>query len=72
MINLANKHLGKICDFYKTWRLKLNPTKTEAVWFNAKDKNKGNKINIENKIIEWSKTCRYLGIWLDEKMNWKA
>ncbi|CAF4561670.1 unnamed protein product [Rotaria sp. Silwood1] len=59
----------------KSWKLKLQPTKTELVHFTVHPRRTfKNPINvkIEDTIIKPSDSTRYLGIIIDKRLNWSS
>src|SRR6266511_3245960 len=53
--------------------IKFNPEKTELIHFHSK-RNIGENVNIcfsENYLVEAKPTIKWLGIWLDSKLNFK-
>ncbi len=53
--------------------IQFNPKKTELIHFHSK-KNIGENANIcfsENDLVEAKPTVKWLGIWLDSKLNFK-
>ena len=60
-------------DWFKANLLTLNPNKTVAMSFlHKKPKGKLVSINLENITIRFVKETKFLGIWLDENLNWNA
>src|SRR6266536_4957699 len=53
--------------------IQFDPKKTELIYFYSK-RNIGEKVNIcfsENYLVEAKPTVKWLGIWLDSKLNFK-
>ena len=73
--HIINTELNKVSTWIRSNHLKLNFVKTNYIIFNPKSKNfqSVNKIKllINNYKIERSKTCKYLGITIDENLTWK-
>lgn len=63
--------ISKIHDWTVQWRIKLNETKSVHVNFTNK-KEEYHPIVINNKIIPYENTAKYLGMTLDAKLRWKA
>ena len=68
---------NKINDYYFTWKLKINPTKSETILFRDQLLNKSKtfretyktfKIKSNNVEIPHQKLVKYLGIHLDERI----
>ena len=63
----------KVTNFYKKWKISLNPNKTQ-VMFHTKRKCKQlppTTVKILGEEISVQKEVKYLGIWLDNRMNLK-
>ncbi|KAK9881891.1 hypothetical protein WA026_018088 [Henosepilachna vigintioctopunctata] len=58
--------------YYRKWKIKINPTKTVGVYFDHK-RRKCTKlpemIEVEEQQIKWQKEAKYLGVILDEHLN---
>lgn len=66
--------VNKIVKYCKKWRLKLNPTKTESVYFSRRIKNKyypRKGIMVEGCESAWKSEARYLGVMLDKRLTFK-
>ena len=62
-----------VSDWFKVNLLTLNPNKTVAMRFlHKKPKGKLVTINLANTKIRFVKETKFLGIWLDENLNWNA
>lgn len=70
IISRLQLSIDLLCDFFTTWKLKLNASKTEAILFTRKRKLPNRKLRINNHTIPWSKSVKYLGIYFDPKVNW--
>lgn len=51
------------------WRIKINPNKTQAIYFSHKFKLPP-KIHINNQPIPWSNNITYLGVIIDRRLTW--
>ncbi|GBN59593.1 RNA-directed DNA polymerase from mobile element jockey [Araneus ventricosus] len=67
-----NQHLQKLDDWFVKWKIALNVSKTEAVYFAKGEKKHKPVIKIKNNIIPWSQQAKYLGIILDNKLTWQS
>lgn len=66
-LQLAIEGLSK---FFTTWKLKLNSTKTEAILFTRARQMPTRNLSIDDHIIPWNKTVKYLGLILESKLSW--
>lgn len=62
---------NQINNWTKRWRIKLNENKSVHINFTNKVV-QYIPVNINNNIIPYSNTAKYLGITLDAKLRWKA
>lgn len=62
--------LDLLFSFFSQWKLKLNETKTEAIMFTRKRSLPRRFLTINGHNIQWSKQIKYLGLLLDNKLNW--
>ena len=60
-----------LMDWFRANKLTLNLSKTQFLLFKSKAKLKSFNINIHNIVIQPNNTCKFLGITLDEKLEWK-
>lgn len=66
-------HISLIEKWLINWKIKINVDKTAAVLFHKKKRNSTPpKITMYNTPIVWSNSAKYLGIFLDNKLNWNA
>lgn len=61
-----------LSNYFCKWKLKLNSNKTEAIMFTRKRSLPKRLVRINSFPIPWSKSVRYLGITLDNKLNWSC
>jgi retron-type reverse transcriptase/endonuclease/exonuclease/phosphatase family metal-dependent hydrolase len=68
----VQKALDPISTWFKEWRIKTNPTKSEAIDFRHPPRRKppAYKITLETAEIPWKKSLRYLGLILDRRLSW--
>ena len=65
--------LCKISDWFKANKLTLNLNKTNYMIFNPKpNKPTDTTIYFENKALPRVNNTKFLGIWLDDQLNWKC
>jgi len=67
----ANQYLKELNRWFLVNKLSINVDKTCYTLFNFnKNKNVNINLKIDNKIINKVECCKYLGIFIDEKLNW--
>ncbi|GFU37749.1 RNA-directed DNA polymerase from mobile element jockey [Trichonephila clavipes] len=63
-------HLAELEDWYSKWKVAINPTKTEAVFFSTgRNTRLPAPVHAQNHPVPWSKTIKYLGVILDEHLT---
>jgi hypothetical protein len=67
---MVNTDLKNISEWSKQWLVKLNPTKTDIVYFNTRDTPPGLFFWIENTRIYPVKCHKHLGITLRADCKW--
>ena len=70
LCNMVNTDLNNISEWSKQWLVKLNPTKTDIVYFNTRDIPLGLFFWIENTRIYPVKCHKPLGINLSADCKW--
>ena len=63
------KLLPELLSWYSKWRLSINETKSEAVFFSRRNRAPQNFI-INNIPIKWSYSAKYLGVIFDRHLTW--
>lgn len=67
----GTKSLSK---FFRRWKLKLNPEKTEAVFFTRRRAARAfprADLQVEGHNINWGSSAKYLGVTLDRRLTFK-
>ena len=72
---MSNPELDKLSEWFKSNRLSLNIKKTNYIIFSPKSKCRQQQINsftiqIDGKTIERVEHARFLGVYVDEKLQW--
>ncbi|GFU80867.1 RNA-directed DNA polymerase from mobile element jockey [Trichonephila clavipes] len=68
--HFLHRHLAELEDWYKKWKISINPEKTEAVFFSAgHGARKPPPIYVQNHLVPWSKSVNYLGVTLDQHLS---
>ena len=62
--------INEICDWTQRWRIKLNESKSIHINFTNK-KITNLPVVINNQVVPYSNTAKYLGMNLDAKLKWK-
>ena len=72
LIDIMQNALKEAIIWGKQHSLKFVPEKTVAIFFTKKRKfSPPKKLKIDKVTIEYSKVTKYLGVFLDEKLNWR-
>ena len=67
-----NEDLKLISDWFRVNKLTLNPNKTACMFFNHSTKTENKiEIKIDNIVIPQVDNTKFLGIKIDQKLNWK-
>lgn len=59
-----------LSSYFLKWKLKINSAKTEAILFTRKRSLPSRRLSIDDHHIPWSRSVKYLGLILDNKLNW--
>ena len=70
--NKINSELMSISDWFKINKLSVNYTKSNFMLFTKAKQINSLNILLDGNILDRVKTVKYLGIHLDEKLNWKT
>lgn len=72
LVRRVQEETQKVLDYLRDWKLKVNPTKSEAILFTKKRKYLHTTVNIDGHRHGWKNKVRYLGAILDRRGNWAA
>lgn len=72
IINRLHTSSKKYGNYFKKWKIRVNPNKTEAIFFTRRKPLVPKSINVFNSNISWSKHVKYLGVYLDSKLTYAA
>jgi len=64
--------LFKIDDYFKKWKIKINASKTQTIFFTRKRSSRFlpvRNLSYEGNEILWSSSIKYLGVELDKKLT---
>ena len=62
--------LSLLLDWFRANKLTLNLSKTQFLFFKTHSKVKTFNIKIQDTVIQPSNDCKFLGIKLDDKLDW--
>ena len=73
LFNTVNRELGKLSDWFKVNKLSLNVKKTNYILFGRKymTLSETHNVLIDGLRIERVQCTKFLGVFIDEKLNWK-
>ncbi len=72
LVDIAQSSVNKACRWGKSNDLNFNASKTEAVFFTRRRKPQPYKpLFVNGEAVKYSETCKYLGVTIDSKLNWK-
>ena len=72
--NTLDKGLACLDRYYKKWKLKINPQKTELAFFTRRRLERAfprTNLVLDNQTIMWQDNAKYLGVILDQKLTFK-
>ncbi|GFW42293.1 RNA-directed DNA polymerase from mobile element jockey [Trichonephila clavipes] len=64
-----NEHLAHLEIWFSVWKIALNTTKTEAVFFTQR--RPPPEITLQNQRIPWSQHTKYLGVIIDKNLTFR-
>ncbi|GFT98000.1 RNA-directed DNA polymerase from mobile element jockey [Trichonephila clavipes] len=67
--HFLHRHLTELEDWYKKWKISINPEKTEAVFSAGHGTHKPPPVYVQNHPVPWSKSVNYLGVTLDQHLS---
>ncbi|KAK2578281.1 hypothetical protein KPH14_012230 [Odynerus spinipes] len=73
LISRLQRYLDLVINYFKSWKLLVNPAKTEAIFFtrtNLRAYLNSRKLTIDGLDINWSDKVKYLGVILNHRLNW--
>ena len=70
---IASKELSELSQWLKVNKLSLNLKKTQYMIFSRrKSKDETINIKIDNQSISETKSSKFLGVYIDNNLNWKT
>jgi hypothetical protein len=67
---ILQKAVNTMTNWFDTWRISINPTKTVAILHGVKTKKTKTNLQIKNTQLQWTEKTKYLGIYLDRKLKY--
>ena len=65
------RHLNSLNQWYFTWKLKVNHTKSQCTVFKrSKGRNICSKITMDGQQLQYTDCVKYLGLYMDRNLNW--
>ena len=73
LLNIVNADLDKLAVWFRANKLSLNIKKTNYIMFGNKPVSAAEPLNvsIDGQLLERVEFTKFLGIFIDEKLNWK-
>lgn len=68
---LLQEALDQIEDWFRLWRIDVNPTKSVAVLFTRKRAAPSSALTVFGEDIQWKPSAKYLGVTLDKGLRFK-
>lgn len=75
VVRRLQKAANAFIRYFRRWRIKLNPSKTEACLFGRKISPRHRprtNVTVEGHQIPWTNNIKYLGMWLDKRLTYAA
>ena len=69
--NRIQQHLRRLEDYFVTWKLTPNATKSEAIQFTTRRTVHNPELTLRGEVIPIVPKVKYLGVYLDRKMTWR-
>jgi len=72
IIKRLQSSLKKLQNYYVKWKIKMNPSKTQCIYFTKKRKPSNlpsTGLKVEDITVEWSKNVKYLGLMFDSRLT---
>ncbi|GFW34830.1 RNA-directed DNA polymerase from mobile element jockey [Trichonephila clavipes] len=69
LVENINEHLAHLEIWFSVWKIALNSSKTEAVFFSKRQPPP--EITLQNQRIPWSQHTKYLGVIIDKTLTFR-
>ena len=70
LVRRIQEDLETVSEYLESWKLGLNKDKTDAILFTRKTRLLRNKIKLDDRMLDWNSSAKYLGVHLDKSLNW--
>ena len=71
-IRLLQKHLNLLLRWFRDWKIKINPEKSQAILFSKGLLAPPKQLSILGHHPPWLEEAKYLGLIFDKKLIWKS
>ncbi|GFT93191.1 RNA-directed DNA polymerase from mobile element jockey [Trichonephila clavipes] len=71
LVENINEHLAHLEIWFSVWKIALNSSKTEAVFFSKRHLPPPPEITLQNQRIPWSQHTKYLGVIIDKNLTFR-
>jgi hypothetical protein len=74
VVSSLQEHTDSLLQFFNDWKIKINPTKTEAIYFTRRRASRyipDTSIGVNGLSVPWSQRVKYLGLILDKKLTFR-
>ena len=68
----VERELAILGDWFRANKLTLNVDKSVFLMFNRKGQGNINQLKLGDSLIDRVSTTKFLGVWLDDQLNWKT
>jgi hypothetical protein len=69
------RQLDTLSGYFKTWKIRLNPTKTQAIYFTRRASSRtlpASGIRLDNQEIPWLPEVKYLALYFDKRLTFAS
>jgi hypothetical protein len=69
------RQLDTLSDYFKNWKIRVNPTKTQAIYFTRRTSSRmlpASGIKLDDQEIPWSPEVKYLGLYLEKRLTFAS
>lgn len=70
LITKLQSTLNTTLEYFRAWKLTINPEKTEAIFFTRTRCRPQHELSVMGHNVPWQKKVKYLGVILDQRMSW--